>query len=79
MRLSVTLDEDVAMLLREQARAAGLSISVAANHYLRLGLAQSLAPRKRFVVRPLSVRLPPGLSYDSISQLLEDLEGPMHR
>ena len=52
---------------------SGISFKEAVNHYLRLGL------RKKFVVKPLAMALPPGLSYDCIGKLLEALEGPLHR
>ncbi len=35
--------------------------------------------RKKFVVKPRAMGLPPGLSYDNIGELLEAIEGPLHR
>ncbi len=47
---------------------------------MRLGLIASKRPaRKKFVVKPLAMGLPPGLSYDNVEELIEALEGPLHR
>ena len=35
--------------------------------------------REPFVVKPLALGLPPGMSYDKVSELLEMLEGPEYR
>jgi hypothetical protein len=35
--------------------------------------------RKKFVVKPSAMGLPPGLSYDNIGELLDAIEGPLHR
>jgi hypothetical protein len=35
--------------------------------------------RKPFVVHPRPMGLPTGLSYDSVEDLLEALEGPAHK
>jgi Ribbon-helix-helix protein, copG family len=79
MRISVELGDDVAALLDKAMADTGLSLSEAVNHYLRLAMTRPTPARKRFVVAPVSLNLPAGMSYDSISQLLEDLEGPTHR
>jgi hypothetical protein len=33
----------------------------------------------RFVVIPFDVELPPGATFDNVEELLDRLEGPMHR
>ena len=80
MRTTITLDDDVYDLLREEVRRSGSSLKATVNRLLRLGLA---APknqnREPFVVKPLALGLPPGMSYDKVSELLEMLEGPEHR
>lgn len=81
MRTTLTLDDDVTALLEKEIKKTGLSFKAAVNHFLRLGMVQAKqqTARKRFVVEPFSLHLPSGLSYDKISTLLEELEGPEHR
>jgi hypothetical protein len=80
VRTTLSLDDDVAHLLNQEIRRSGVSFKAAVNHYLRLGLTAAKQPvRKKFVVKPLAMGLPPGLSYDNIGELLEALEGPLHK
>lgn len=65
-------------------RRSGESFKDVVNRFLRLGLTahdrQREAPRQRFVVKPRPLgRLRPGLSLDNIGELLEQVEGPLHR
>jgi len=75
------LDDDVAAKLQEQVRKSGKSFKEVVNQFLRTGLNTPDLPRtrKRFVVKPRPLGLPPGLSYDNIEDLIEQLEGPLHR
>ena len=78
MRTTLTLEDDVASLLQKEIRRSGSSLKETVNHYLRLGLTASKQPaRKKFVVKPLAMGLPPGLSYDNVAELIEALEGPL--
>lgn len=80
MRTTLSIDDDVAHLLNRQMRASGKSLKETVNHFLRLGLTASPHPnRKRFVVTPRPMGLPPGMSYDNIEELLEQLEGVGHK
>ena len=80
MRTTLSLDDDIANLLNQEIRRSGLSFKEAVNYYLRLGLIANKKPaRKKFVVKPLAMGLPPGLSYDKVEELIEALEGPLHR
>jgi hypothetical protein len=80
VRTTLSLDDDIAKLLNQEIRRSGISFKEAVNYYLRLGLLAAKQPaRKKFVVRPLAMGLPPGLSYDKVGELLEALEGPLHR
>jgi hypothetical protein len=80
VRTTLTLDEDVARLLNKEVRRNQTSFKQAVNHYLRLGLMVSKQPpRKPFVVKPMNLELPPGLSYDNAEELLDYLEGPYRR
>ncbi len=80
MRTTLTLDDDVARLLDKEAKRTGTSFKETVNRALRLGLmAAKQPPRKPFVVTPVKLGLPPGLSYDNVEELLEALEGPNRR
>ena len=80
MRTTLTLDEDVARLLRQETRRSGKSFKDAVNQFLRLGMAAARQrPRKPFVVTPRNLGLPPGFDYDKVEQVIEFLEGPFHR
>ena len=80
MRTTLSIDDDIARLLEKETRRSGASFKETVNRLLRLGLiASKQQTRKPFVVTPLKMGLPPGLSYDNIEELLEALEGPYHR
>lgn len=82
MRTTLTLDEDVAAKLAAEARRTGRSFKDTVNDTLRRGLVN---PRPGPARRPFRViardlgGLRPGLSLDSIADLLERVEGPLHR
>ncbi len=70
----------MARLLEKEIRRSGASFKQMVNHFLRLGLMAAKRPsRKPFVVTPRKLGLTPGLNYDNVEQLLENLEGPAHR
>jgi len=80
MRTTITIDDDVAKLLRRELRRSGASLKAGVNHFLRLGLmAAGKPPAKPFVVHPRPLGLPPGLSYNRVENLLAALESPLHR
>lgn len=81
MRTTLTLDPDVAAKVKAEMRRTGASMKDVVNEMLRRGLVltQKASAQEPFVVkaRPLGVR--PGLNYDCISELLEQVEGPLHK
>lgn len=81
MRTTLTLDDDVAIRLKAEARTAGKSFKQAVNDLLRLGLSVSGAKPSRVRLRnpPRDLRLKAGLSYDDVWGLLESVEGPEPR
>ncbi len=76
MRTTLTLDDDVASLLKKEARKSGEPFKQVVNRFLRLGLTAKPAARKPFVVKPRNLGLPP---FEKVEELLEFLEGPDHR
>jgi hypothetical protein len=77
----LTLDNDVAAGLQEEAARTGRTLQQLANEFLRHSLNKSRRPKasRPFIVRvrPLGVR--PDLNYDCAGRLIELLEGPLHR
>jgi plasmid stability protein len=82
VRTTLTLDDDVAAKLAARARKTGESFRAVVNDALRRGLATT-GPRPER--RPFQVRVRdlgavrPGLQFDDIAGLLEQVEGPLHR
>lgn len=74
MRTTVTLDDDVAMALRQLAGQRGLSFKEALNSALRAGLmpASSASAPYQVPSRPLGLR--PGVDLDKALQLAGHLE-----
>lgn len=82
MRTTLTLDEDVAVKLKTEARRAGRPFREVVNETLRRGLLSRLPMAKpsAFKVKARDVgNLKPGLSLDNVAELIEQVEGPLHR
>jgi hypothetical protein len=81
VRTTLTIDDDIALLLEQEVTRSGESYKATVNRLLRLGVLAARQPQKekRFVVKSFPLGLRAGLSYDSISSLLEEAEGPDHR
>ncbi len=79
-RTTLTLEDDVMRRLRDESRRTGRSIKDTVNDAIRHGLEQTPSERHpgfRVRARKLSAR--PGVQFDDVSALLEQVEGPMHR
>ena len=81
MRTTLTLDEDVAAKLRSEARRTGRPFKQVVNEHLRrsLNTPATSGAGKPFRIKARDLGLRPGLSYDNIGQLLEQVEGPFHK
>ena len=82
MRTTLTLDDDVAAKLRAEARRVGRPFREVVDEVLRRGLVarSTQAARAPFKIEPRdlgSVR--PGLSLDNVADLIEHVEGALHR
>ncbi|MGH8801510.1 MAG: hypothetical protein ACREX6_04355 [Casimicrobiaceae bacterium] len=82
MRTTLTLDEDVAARLKAEVRRTGLTFREVTNETIRRGLAapRAVGEQPAFTVLPHRFgRLRAGLSLDNIFELIEQVEGPLHR
>ena len=80
IRTTLTLADDVAQRLEAEARRTGMSLKHVVNDLLRRALATTRRPERRpFIVKARALGLRAGLSYDSVGDLLESVEGPGHR
>jgi hypothetical protein len=77
VRSTLTLDDDVFALLRQEIRKSGRPFKEVVNERLRLGFTVEKQPARRpFKVKPINLGLP---HYDKVEELLESLEGPDYR
>jgi Arc/MetJ family transcription regulator len=80
VRTTLTLDDDVAALVKLEIRRSGSSLKATVNNLLRKGLANGNGEeRKPFVVTPLPLGTGLGTRYETVNDLIEALEGPNHR
>jgi hypothetical protein len=82
MRTTLTLDDDVAAKLKAESRRAGRPFREIVNETLRHGLAtrRVSAQRPAFKIAPRDLGdLRPGLSLDNVAELIEQVEGSLHR
>jgi len=81
MRTTVTIDDAVEKQLRKYAGQRSLKFKQALNEVLRKGLANAANQEKTrpYKTKPKKVGLKPGLSYDNVAELLEQVEGPNHK
>ena len=82
MRATLTLDDDVAARLHAEARRSGRPFKTVVNEHLRSALAQRRAVKALppFRVEPRNMGGPlPGLSYDDVGALLDEVEAAPQR
>ena len=82
MRTTLTLDDDVAAKLKTESQRAGRPFREVVNETLRRGLEsrRATAQRRAFEVTARDLgNLKPGLSLDNIAELIEGVEGSLHR
>ncbi len=81
MRTTLTLDDDVFSKLKAEARKSGRPFKELVNELLRAGMSlrKSYKGVGPFVVKARPLGSKPGLNYDNIGELLDQLEGPLHR
>lgn len=76
MRTTLTIDDDVAAMLKRESQRKGLSFKELVNSALRRGLAaeQLHTPAQKVVTRPHSFGFKPGIDLDKLNQLVDELE-----
>jgi hypothetical protein len=81
VRTTLTLDDDVFAKLKAEARKSGRPFKELVNELLRRGLTlrRHAKPLDPYVVKARPMGSKPGVNYDNIGELLEQLEGPLHR
>ena len=82
MRTTLTLDDDVAAKLKAESRRAGRPFREIVNETLRRGLTSRrvTAQRQAFKITARDLGdLKPGLSLDRVAELIEHVEGSLHR
>ena len=80
IRTTVTLEDDVAELLREESRRRGKPIRAVVNEALRAGLREGPSTARRpYRVKARNMGLRPGIELDDIEGLLDRLDGPYRR
>ena len=76
MRTTLTIDDDLAGLLKERARELGVPFKEAVNRTIRAGLGEAVRARrgKAPKTQPHSFGFRPGIDLDKLGQLADELE-----
>ncbi len=76
MRTTLTLDDDLAGLLKQRARELGIPFREAVNRTIRAGLGEEAAARRGRAPKtiPHSFGFRPGVDLDKLGQLADELE-----
>ena len=76
MRTTLTLDDDVAAILKKRARQLGVSFKEMVNAAIRAGLGEASRSASKPPPRtePHSFGLRPGIDMDKLGQLVDELE-----
>ena len=76
MRTTLTIDDDLAGLLKRRARELGLPFKDVVNRTLRAGLGEHAKPRHHAAPKtiPHAFGFRPGIDLDKLNQLVDELE-----
>jgi hypothetical protein len=76
MRTTLTIDDDLAGLLKRRARELGLPFKDVVNRTLRAGLGEQARPRRHPAPKtiPHAFGFRPGIDLDKLNQLADELE-----
>jgi hypothetical protein len=81
VRTTITIDDHVRAQLDRRMRETGKSFKETVNEVLRDGLVfqASVKSRKRIKLSSFPLEPLPGVKFDKISALIEQVEGPCYR
>ena len=76
MRTTLTLDDDLAGLLKQRARELGIPFKEAVNRTIRAGIGDATATRRHPAPKTIShsFGFRPGIDLDKLGQLADELE-----
>jgi hypothetical protein len=76
MRTTLTIDDDVAGILKRHARELGVPFKEVVNRTLRAGLGEHAKPRRRTAPKtiPHAFGFKAGIDLDKLNQLVDELE-----
>lgn len=76
MRTTLTIEPDVAQLLRQEIRRSDKSMKAVVNDALRIGLGMrgKTAQTSRYEVQPHAFGFKPGIDINRLNQLADELE-----
>jgi hypothetical protein len=76
MRTTLTLDDDLAGLLKQRARELGIPFKEAVNRTIRAGIGEATATRRHPTPKTIShsFGFKPGVDLDKLGQLADELE-----
>jgi hypothetical protein len=76
VRTTLTIDDDLAGLLKRRARELGLPFKDVVNRTLRAGLGEQAKPRRHAALKtiPHAFGFRPGIDLDKLNQLSDELE-----
>jgi hypothetical protein len=76
MRTTLTIDDDLAGLLKRSARELGLPFKDVVNQTLRAGLGEQAKPRREPAPKtiPHAFGFRPGIDLDKLNQLVDEIE-----
>ena len=76
MRTTLTIEDDLAGILKRRAQEMGVPFKEAVNRTIRAGLGEAAKPRRSKISKTIShsFGFKPGIDLDKLGQLVDELE-----